>query len=90
MAERMLQRVEDHATLRERVRPYERAGVPEEFYESLLCDEYETIQFEDYIDAIQSGEEPEPGSDGARLQNALQDAYHAWRRYVDEQEQSES
>jgi len=45
--DRMLQCVEDQAKLRERVPPYERAGVPEEFHESLLWEEYERMQLED-------------------------------------------
>jgi len=87
--QRMLQRVEDQATLRERVRPYERAGVPEEFYESLLWDEYEKMQLEDYVSELESGEVPEPGSEEARLQQAFQDAYYAWKRHVDQQEERE-
>jgi hypothetical protein len=82
----MLQRVEDQARLRERVRPYERAGVPEEFYESLLWDEYETMQLEDYVSELESGKVPEPCSEEARLQQAFRDAYHAWKSYVDKQE----
>jgi hypothetical protein len=87
--DRMLQCVEDQARLRERVRPYERAGVPEEFYESLLWDEYETMQLEDYVSELESGEVSEPGSEEARLQQAFQDAYYAWKRHVDEQEERE-
>lgn len=38
--QRMLRDVEDQAKLLERVRPYERAGVPDEFYSSVPADEY--------------------------------------------------
>lgn len=88
--QRRLRAVRDQARLRERVLPYERAGVPQEFYEALLWDEYEKMQLEDHIDAIESGQVPEPESDEDRLQQALQDAYWAWRRYVDEKKDDTS
>jgi|GEM_PF-4449677 len=85
----MLESVKDQARLRERDRPYERAGIPEDFYNSLLWDEYETMHLEAYADAIESGEEPEPFSEEARLQRTHQQAYRAWGRDFDRRHSSE-
>jgi transcriptional regulator with XRE-family HTH domain len=48
---RMLGEVEKLIELRRRVQPYERAGIPEEFYEHLLWEELERMELEEAAQA---------------------------------------
>jgi hypothetical protein len=42
------------------------------------------MQLEDYLNAIESGGQPEPGTEEAHLRQAFGETCHAWRHHVDE------
>ena len=65
--------------LYERVQPYERAGIPEEFYEMLLWDKRQLLELTEVAG------ETYPTDDELRASEEYLRRYHAWRKQANRQ-----